>query len=119
MIYLKLLLISLIIVYIIDISGVVDEFIRPLVIRTLKLPKNANLKLKPISCSLYPIRVTDLGGGRKALNLHRWHICKDAYRKGREKGIRVYQFLKNPLIRAYGAEFYEALDAAAKHLNDE
>ena len=52
MIYLKLLLISLIIVYIIDISGVVDEFIRPLVIRALKLPKNANLKLKPISCSL-------------------------------------------------------------------
>ena len=66
-------------------------------------------KCKPISCSLYPIRVTELGGGRKALNLHRWHICKDAYRKGREKGIRVYQFLKNPLIRAYGAEFYEAL----------
>ena len=52
MIYLKLLLISLIIVYIIDISGVVDEFIRPLVIRAFKLPKNANLKLKPISCSL-------------------------------------------------------------------
>ena len=52
MTYLKLLLISLIIVYIIDISGVVDEFIRPLVIRALKLPKNANLKLKPISCSL-------------------------------------------------------------------
>lgn len=52
MIYLKLLLISLIIVYIIDISGAVDEFIRPLVIRALKLPKNANLKLKPISCSL-------------------------------------------------------------------
>ncbi|MGN1226277.1 MAG: DUF3109 family protein [Candidatus Cryptobacteroides sp.] len=76
-------------------------------------------KCKPISCSLYPIRVTELGGGRQALNLHRWHICKDAYRKGREKGIRVYHFLKDPLIRAYGAEFYEALDAAAKHLNDD
>ena len=36
---------------------------------------------KPISCSLYPIRVVDLGGGRKGLNLHRWDICKEAYEK--------------------------------------
>lgn len=72
---------------------------------------------KPISCSLYPIRVTRLTGGGQALNLHRWHICKDAYRLGREKKIRVYQFLKKPLIAAYGEEFYEALCAAAKHVN--
>ena len=72
---------------------------------------------KPISCSLYPIRVTKLTGGGQALNLHRWHICKDAYRKGREKKIRVYQFLKKPLIEAYGQEFYEMLCAAADHVN--
>lgn len=71
---------------------------------------------KPVSCSLYPIRVTQLGGGRIALNLHRWHICKDAFRKGREEGVRVYQFLRTPLINSYGKEFYEALDAAAKHI---
>ena len=72
---------------------------------------------KPISCSLYPIRVTKLTGGGQALNLHRWHICKDAFRKGREKKIRVYQFLKKPLIEAYGQEFYEMLCAAADHVN--
>lgn len=72
---------------------------------------------KPISCSLYPIRVTKLTGGGQALNLHRWHICKDAYRKGREKKIRVYQFLKKSLIEAYGQEFYEMLCAAADHVN--
>lgn len=71
---------------------------------------------KPMSCRLYPIRVTDLTGGGKALNLHRWRICKDAYRKGREEGTRVYQFLREPLTEAFGKEFYEALDVAARSL---
>jgi hypothetical protein len=71
---------------------------------------------KPISCSLYPIRVTELGGGRVGLNLHRWNICKEAYEKGRREGIRVYQFLRGPLTDAFGEEFYSALEAAAKML---
>ncbi len=68
---------------------------------------------KPISCSLYPIRVAQLGGGRIGLNLHRWDICRAAYEKGRREGIRVYQFLRGPLTEAYGVDFYEALEAAA------
>jgi len=72
--------------------------------------------LKPISCSLYPIRVTRFKGGGLALNLHRWDICKCAYEKGRKEGIRVYSFLKDPLIRAFGAEFYDALEQAARHV---
>ena len=71
---------------------------------------------KPVSCSLYPIRVTKLTGGGQALNLHRWDICKAAYEKGRREGTLVYQFLKKPLEDMYGEEFYSALDAAAKHL---
>ena len=71
---------------------------------------------KPVSCSLYPVRVVDLGGGRIGLNLHRWHICKEAYEKGRREGIRVYQFLRGPLTDAFGADFYEALSAAAEML---
>ena len=71
---------------------------------------------KPISCSLYPIRVVELGGGAKGLNLHRWDICKDAFERGKREGIRVYQFLEEPLTRAFGADFYEALCAAAKLL---
>lgn len=73
---------------------------------------------KPASCSLYPIRVTKLSSGGQALNLHRWNICKDAFRKGRKENIPVYRFLKKPLIAVYGKEFYEALDAAAKHLKN-
>jgi hypothetical protein len=69
---------------------------------------------KPVSCSLYPIRVVELGGGRKGLNLHRWAICADAYEKGRREGIRVYEFLRGPLTETFGEEFYSALSAAAK-----
>ncbi len=71
---------------------------------------------KPVSCSLYPIRVTKLTGGSLALNVHRWEICEPARQKGRREGIRVYQFLKKPLTDVYGADFYEALNAAATHL---
>lgn len=71
---------------------------------------------KPISCRLYPIRVVDLGGGKVGLNLHRWNICKDAFEKGRRENIRVYEFLKDPLIDAYGEEFYSALCEAARML---
>lgn len=74
-------------------------------------------RVKPVSCSLYPIRVTRLTGGGLALNVHHWDICKPAFEKGRREGIRVYQFLKNPLTKSFGEDFYEALCAAATHLN--
>ena len=69
---------------------------------------------KPISCQLYPIRVKELGAGRIGLNLHRWDICRCAFEKGRREGIRVYQFLKDPLVRAFGSDFYDALCLAAE-----
>lgn len=71
---------------------------------------------KPISCSLYPIRVTKLTGGGLALNLHRWDICKDAFEKGKREKVRVYQFLREPLERRFGKDFWEQLDAAAKYI---
>lgn len=71
---------------------------------------------KPISCALYPIRVTRLSNGGLALNLHRWDICKDAFEKGRRDGVRVYEFLKGPLTEMLGEDFYEQLCAAAKYV---
>ena len=70
--------------------------------------------VKPISCRLYPVRVSTLSNGIKVLNLHRWDICRDAFAKGRRENIRVFEFLKGPLTDAFGSEFYEALEAAAK-----
>ena len=71
---------------------------------------------KPISCSLYPIRVTRFKGGGSALNLHRWDICACAFKKGHAEGVRVYQFLRGPIIEAFGEDFYSALEAAAEHI---
>lgn len=65
---------------------------------------------KPISCYLYPIREKRLSNGTVALNYHRWKVCEQARRKGRETGLRVYEFLKDPLIRRFGAEWYAELE---------
>lgn len=71
--------------------------------------------VKPVSCSLYPIRVTHLTGGGLALNVHNWDICQCARDKGQRDGIRVYQFLKGPLTAAFGPQFYSELcDKARK-----
>jgi hypothetical protein len=74
---------------------------------------------KPVSCWLYPIRITKLTGGGKALNVDRQPICKEAFEKGRRDGVRVYQFLREPLIFLFGEEFYDALSAAAQKLISE
>ena len=71
---------------------------------------------KPISCWLYPIRITKLSNGMRALNLHRWHICQDAFARGKKEKIRVYEFLREPIIRYFGEDFYEALEEAAKYI---
>lgn len=71
---------------------------------------------KPISCQLYPIRVETSKDGTHLLNYDQWSICSDACAKGEEDNLRVYEFLKAPLIRAYGEEFYKELDAAAKYI---
>lgn len=68
---------------------------------------------KPISCHLYPIRVQKYKDF-EALNYDRWEICSDACNRGDKEKIRVYEFTKDALIRAYGEEFYEELDQVVK-----
>ncbi|MBR1889586.1 MAG: DUF3109 family protein [Alloprevotella sp.] len=72
---------------------------------------------KPISCALYPIREKYLSNGLIGLNYHRWSICAPARALGREKGIFVYQFLRFPLIRRFGKEWYKQLEVAARQFN--
>lgn len=67
--------------------------------------------MKPISCALYPLRLKTLSNGSVAVNYHRWKICKSAEVLGRSKKIRVYQFLKEPLIRRFGQAWYDELAA--------
>ncbi|MDE7109458.1 MAG: DUF3109 family protein [Muribaculaceae bacterium] len=73
-----------------------------------KLPQ-----LKPSSCHLYPVRLKQVGD-MTAVNLHRWKICKCAEILGRAKKVRAYEFLREPLIRKFGEEWYDQLCTTAE-----
>lgn len=72
---------------------------------------------KPISCYLYPVRVKDFGAV-KGINYNRWDICKAAVIKGEQANLPVYKFLKDPLIRKFGAEWYKELELTAEELKE-
>ncbi len=75
---------------------------------------------KPISCHLYPIRVhKNKEVNFEALNYDRWDICSAACELGKKEQLPVYKFLKEAIIRKYGASFYEELAAAAEHMKEE
>lgn len=78
--------------------------------------------LKPISCHLYPVRLKDMAlMEMEAINYDRWDICNAACKLGRQLKMPVYKFLKGPLTRKFGEDFYakmcetfEAYEAAEK-----
>lgn len=73
---------------------------------------------KPISCHLFPVIVKKSNDGiTEFANYHpREDHCKAACSLGKKLKVPVYQFLKEPLVRKFGEEFYEALDATAQHM---
>lgn len=75
--------------------------------------------LKPISCHLYPIRVKRFSTGDYGLNLHRWNICKCAFDCGKKNGVKLYRALREPIVRAFGEDFYEQLCQAALYVENE
>lgn len=70
---------------------------------------------KPLSCHLYPIRMKKIGDF-DALNYHRWDVCKMAVLLGQQNNVRVYEFLKEPLIRKFGEAWYKDLEEAVEEL---
>ena len=70
---------------------------------------------KPLSCHLFPIRIKYYSDF-KAVNYEELAICSPARKTGSEEGIYVYEFLKEPLIRAFGEEMYNELCIAAVEL---
>jgi len=71
---------------------------------------------KPVSCALYPIREKRLGGGLVGLNYNRWDVCKMAVAKGIQENLYLYQFLRDPLIRRFGEDWYQELLDTVKEL---
>lgn len=70
---------------------------------------------KPLSCHLYPIRVKEFET-LTAINYSEWHICEPACSCGDKLDVPVYRFLKEPLIRAYGEEFFKELEKVDEEL---
>lgn len=73
---------------------------------------------KPISCHLYPIRTKDMQGYEAVNYEPRKSLCKPACKLGKQLKVPVYKFLKDALIRKYGDEFYETLEAVAEKMNE-
>jgi len=71
---------------------------------------------KPLSCHLYPIRITKYPEF-DVLNYDRWSICSPACSFGNELKVHVHEFLKEPLIRKYGEEWYKELEEAVEAYN--
>lgn len=65
---------------------------------------------KPISCHLFPIRIKKTRSNELVNYEPREDLCKAACHLGKKLKVPVYQFLKEPLIRKYGEEFYEVLE---------
>ena len=79
------------------------------------LDKKINFR-KPISCHLYPIRLTKYSKFT-AVNYDKWDICKAALKKGKQENIPLYISLKESITRKFGKDFYEQLKYAGENLD--
>jgi hypothetical protein len=68
---------------------------------------------KPLSCHLFPVRIKKYSDFI-AVNYEEWSICLAAREMGRTEGVFVYEFLKEPLIRALGEDVYDQIYVAAE-----
>jgi hypothetical protein len=71
---------------------------------------------KPISCHLFPIRVKRTKNNELVNYEPRESLCSPACVLGKKLKVPVFVFLKEPLIRKYGEEFYNVLTEVARQL---
>ncbi len=75
---------------------------------------------KPISCHLYPIKITKTKEYTMLNYEPRETLCQPACTLGKKLKLPVYQFLKEAIVRKFGADFYTALhQVAIEHFEDE
>lgn len=70
--------------------------------------------VKPISCHLFPIRLKKIND-YTAINIQKRNICKAAFIKGKQLNIKVYEFLKEAIIRQFSEDFYNELNYIAQN----
>lgn len=79
--------------------------------------KNEINFIKPISCHLYPIKLTEYKDFT-AVNYQKRKICKSGQILGKSKNIKIFEFLEEPLIRKFGNDWYKQLKIAANHIEN-
>ena len=72
---------------------------------------------KPISCHMYPVRIREYSM-LTAVNYHRWEICDPACGLGDQLKVPIYKFVKEALVRKFGQQWYDELEATAAELLD-
>ncbi len=70
---------------------------------------------KPISCHLFPIRITEYKRF-DGVNYEKLKICKPGRACGKANSLPLWQYLKEPLIRKYGEEWYNELSLIVENL---
>jgi len=73
---------------------------------------------KPISCALFPVRAKQYSSF-EALNYEQIEICKPGCACGSKLSVPLYRFLKAPLIRAYGVDFFQDLEIVAQEIKQQ
>jgi hypothetical protein len=76
--------------------------------------KNTGFR-KPISCHLFPIRITEYKRF-DGVNYERLKICKPGRACGKTNDLPLWKYLREPLIRKYGEEWYSELGLVAANL---
>ena len=71
---------------------------------------------KPLSCHLFPVRVKQYSNFR-AVNYEEWPICRPGIACGVKQNTELFLFLREPLLRAFGEEWYDQLQWAAGEYN--
>ena len=75
---------------------------------------------KPISCHLYPIKVSKRKEYTNVNYEPRDVLCKPACALGKKLKLPVYQFLRDAIVRKFGTEFYSTLhQIAVEHFEEE
>lgn len=67
---------------------------------------------KPISCHLFPVRVRRFG--EDYLRYEQIDECAAGRRRGASEGVPLSDFLKEPLVRKFGAAWYQTFAAECR-----
>ncbi len=61
---------------------------------------------KPLSCHLFPVRISN-----GTVRYEKISECVPAVRRGKEENVPMYDFLKEPLVRRFGQQWYDTFRA--------